>query len=134
MLNRTELEITAAVWSDMHKDTYGTRPRYAHGFITIADFEADMDRMAPVLAENTRHEQAMAVRAAEAFKALIKTVIAAGAQNEFEAIRWITDSESFDHSQDVESYIWNLGFLFTDFGKQMVEEICLENKIPYRVI
>jgi hypothetical protein len=37
---------------------------------------------------------------------------------------WISGTETFYHSQDVEHFVWEQGILFTDYGKQLVKDLC----------
>jgi len=56
-------------------------------------------------------------------------VIEAGAGNRINALRWMTSTETFYHSQDVERWVWKQGILFTDYGRELVKE--LESIVEY---
>ena len=113
------------IFSDLHKDAYGFRPR-GHEYYEAAparkqeiwvkvceDLEAAQE-------EEARREQ----EAVAEFKAQITKVIEAGAGNRITALRWMTSTETFYHSQDVEHWVFNQGFLFTAYGRELVEELC----------
>ena len=62
-------------------------------------------------------------RALAEFKALVQKTIELGAGDEETALRWMTQDETFYHSQDVEHWVWNQGILFTDEGRALVKEL-----------
>ena len=112
------------IFSDLHKDAYGFRPR-GHEY-----YEADSARKQEIWVkvcedlevaqdEEARREQ----EAVAEFKAQITKVIEAGAGNRITALRWMTSTETFYHSQDVESWVYKQGFLFTDYGRELVHEL-----------
>ena len=113
------------IFSDLHKDAYGFRPR-GHEYYEAAperkqeiwvrvceDLEASQE-------EESRREQ----EAVAEFKAQIMKVIEAGAGNCITALRWMTSTETFYLEQDVEHWVWNQGILFTDYGRELVKELC----------
>ena len=51
-------------------------------------------------------------------------MIEAGAGNRITALRWMTSTETFYLEQDVEHWVWNQGILFTDYGRELVKELC----------
>jgi len=57
------------------------------------------------------------------FEARVKDVIGLGANDRKTALSWITGSETFYHSQDVEHFVWEQGILFTQYGKQLVKDL-----------
>ena len=112
------------IFSDLHKDAYGFRPR-GHEYYEAAparkqeiwvrvceDLDAAQD-------EEARREQ----EAIAEFKAQITRVIEAGAANRITALRWMTSTETFYHSQDVEHWVYKQGILFTDYGRELVHEL-----------
>ena len=113
------------IFSDLHKDAYGFRPR-GHEY-----YEADSARKQEIWVkvcedlevaqdEEARREQ----EAVAEFKAQITKVIEAGAGNRITALRWMTSTETFYFEQDVEHWVFNQGILFTAYGRELVEELC----------
>ena len=115
------------IFSDLHKDAYGFRPR-GHEYYEAAperkqeiwvrvceDLEASQEE------ESRREQEAVAV-----FKAQITRVIEAGAGNRSTALRWMIQpaGETFRLEQDVEYWVFNQGILFTDYGRELVKELC----------
>ena len=57
------------------------------------------------------------------FEATVGEFIEAGAGDRETALRWMTMEETFYVKQDVESWVYGHGFLFTSHGKAVVEEL-----------
>lgn len=112
------------LFSDFHKDAYGFRPR-DHEFYSAAPERKQeiWDATGRQLDRTMQEEAEMADEALAEFKAQITKVIEAGAGNRINALRWMTSNEEFYHSQDVESWVYSQGILFTDYGKKLVDEL-----------
>lgn len=112
------------VFSDLHKDVYGFRPRN-HRFYDECDEEKQKiwDDLISQLEANMKHEKIAEEKAVAEFKERIEQAQLWGARDYFDALRWITGCETFYHIQDVEHFVWEQGILFTDFGKQLVKDI-----------
>ena len=97
---------------DMHKVAYGVKGRHY-------DFKSmsmdDLRKLANRVAD--------AVEVAEAEEAYVGEFIEAGAGDRETALRWMTMEETFYVKQDVESWVYGHGFLFTSHGKAVVEEL-----------
>ena len=110
--------------SDAHKDAYGFRPRgYNYAEWTIADLEAEADRLSEAVTRAIEAEEVEQNRAVEAFEQAVQNTIAMGAGNRATALRWLTDAETFYSHQCVESFVWSQGILFTDYGRALVTEL-----------
>ena len=68
-------------------------------------------------------EAEMEAEAIERFKKSIADTIAVGAGDEATALRWMTEDEYFGHIQDIESWVWDKGMLFTKYGKDIVGKL-----------
>ena len=114
------------IFSDLHKDAYGFRPR-GHEYYEAAparkqeiwvkvceDLEVAQDE------EGRRAQEAIAE-----FEAEIQENIEYGAGDRKTALRWMTQwaLHRFYHSQDVEAWVYKQGILFTDYGRELVEEL-----------
>jgi hypothetical protein len=115
-------------FSDLHKDVYGFRPR---GYIMdnwcmmdSTQKQAQWDELCAQLEANTIFEKKQAVNAVDRFETRIQDTIGLGAGNRSTALLWISGTETFHHSQDVEHFVWEQGILFTDYGKQLVKDLC----------
>ena len=110
--------------SDAHKDAYGFRPRgYNYAEWSIADLEAEADRLSEAVTRAIEAEEVEQNRAVEAFEQAVQNTIAMGAGNRATALRWLTDAETFYSYQCVESFVWSQGILFTDYGRNLVTEL-----------
>ena len=124
----TKFTYSDELYSDFHKDTYGFRPRGnggVHSWDTLAPAEKQeaWDYMAKKMAEDSEEERLHEITLIKEFKSWIADTIKLGAGNEENALRWVTQNETFYHSQDVEQWVWGQGFLFTDYGRGLVETL-----------
>lgn len=114
------------LFSDLHKDAYGFRPRY-HSFYD----ESTTDEERQVIWDDTimALNRAMAAEAEHKarclrdFETLVQRTIELGARDEETALRWLTSDEEFYSGQCVEHWVWEKGILFTDYGCQLVERL-----------
>lgn len=115
-------------FSDLHKDVYGFRPRGVlmdeWDMMGPTRKQARWDELCAQLEANTKLELERAAEDVERFEARVQDVIGLGANDRKTALSWITGSETFYHSQDVEHFVWEQGILFTDYGKQLIKDLC----------
>ena len=112
------------IFSDLHKDAYGFRPRGHEYYEALPARKQEIwvkvcEDLEAAQEEEARQEQ----EAVAEFKAQITKVIEAGAGNRITALRWMTSTETFYHSQDVEHWVYKQGILFTDYGRELVHEL-----------
>ena len=118
------------IFSDLHKDAYGFRPRgHEYYEATPARKQEIWVRVCEDLEDSQAEEARQGQEALAEFKTQITKVIEAGAGNRINALRWMTSTETFYHSQDVERWVWKQGILFTDYGRELVKE--LESIVEY---
>jgi hypothetical protein len=111
------------IYSDVHKDAYGFRPRYDWGGLTLDELKAEFNKFNEIIKENNKFEEAAEREAVENFKALIATTMKHGAADEKQAVQWLIQTEEIHNYQDIEAWIWEWGFLFTDYGRNLVKEL-----------
>ena len=115
-------------FSDLHKDVYGFRPRGSlmddWNDRTPRQKQELWNALCDELEANTIFEKQQAENAVAKFEARVKDVIELGAGNRTNALLWMTSSEKFFHSQSVEHFVWEQGILFTDYGRQLVKDLC----------
>ena len=117
-------------YSDFHKDAYGFRPRFDYTLLSTEKLAADFETFGRDLESRNLREAEAEAQAIFDWEKSIHDAIALGAADEDEATRWLVGTE-FDfngvyHKQDIEQFVWNQGFLFTDYGRQLVKKIeCL---------
>jgi hypothetical protein len=95
--NLEDLGADVSVYSDLHKDCYGYRPRDI-AFESLVDFEAEFNRLADVVLPRVMAEEAAAkVVAVEAFERSVVAVMQAVAgATRADAIRLLMDAEGVD--------------------------------------
>jgi urocanate hydratase len=115
------------LFSDLHKDVYGYRPRgwkLDDWNAMNADQKQEMwDTLCDQLEENSENEKKIEAMKVEEFKERIHQAQTYGAADYWDALRWITGRETFYHIQDVEHFVWEQGILFTQYGKQLIKDI-----------
>jgi hypothetical protein len=110
---------------------------YSKGYARSMDFasmtdeelETEIKDASEVCEENFQTEKKAEEKSIADFKNLIQDTIDLGAGDELTALRWLTQDEKFYHGQDVESWVWDKGLLFTDYGKELVK--ILEDIVTY---
>jgi len=112
------------VFSDLHKDVYGFRPRN-HPYDNASDEDKQIiwDNLCAELELNEKNARAAEQEAVEEFEKLVAKTIGYGASDRTAALRWITQSETFYHMQCVEQFVWEKGLLFTTYGEALIEEL-----------
>ena len=116
-LERSELE---EYIYDAHKTAFGVKGRhYNFKAMSLQELKDEADYISKACDEQMKLE----AEAIERFKKAIADTIAVGAEDETAALRWMTDAEDFGHIQDIESWVWDKGMLFTDYGKELVGKL-----------
>jgi hypothetical protein len=118
---------TTDLFSDLHKDVYGYRPRGA----AMEDWNSRTPRqknelfnaLCDELEEVTRDEKRQADRNLMEFTGEILNMIELGAKDRETALRWMTQEHEFHSEQDVSHWVWSHGILFTEYGKQLVKDL-----------
>ena len=111
------------IFSDFHKDAYGFRPRGHEFYTATPDRKQEIwDSVGRAFVIREAEETEEEARALREFSSSLESVIEAGAGDRTIALRWMTDGETFYSRQDVEHWVFNQGFLFTDEGSALVEE------------
>ena len=113
--------------SDFHKDVYGYRPResFWNEWETLTPTQKqtiwdEYDRVSELQVIETKAQEE---RDVAKFEDRVQDVINIGAGNRKTALKWIADSETFYHGQDVEHFVWQQGILFTGYDKQLIKDL-----------
>ena len=113
--------------SDLHKDAYGYRPRgrFFDDWAEASEAEKQemWDIMNATLEANAKAERAQELKDVAQMEADIGAYMAFGARDRKDALRWMTQSQTFYSGQCVEGWVWEKGVLFTDYGKALVQEL-----------
>lgn len=108
----TEFTFDADIFSDLHKDAYGFRPR-GHWFYepecTDAERQEIWDSTLRALDARIEEDRQMEQRAIERFEAQIMTNMEIGAKDRATAIRWILQAEGHTQEYDMGYICYCLG-------------------------
>ena len=118
---------TTDLFSDLHKDVYGYRPRGE----AMEDWNSRTPRqknelynaLCDELEAVTQDDERRAVRNVFEFTGEILDMIELGANDRETALRWMTQEDKFYSEQCVSHWVWARGILFTDYGKQLVKDL-----------
>jgi hypothetical protein len=117
-----------ALVSDLYKDAYGFRPSFGYlQYWKEASPEGKQyiwDELLAELANSIEREKQEEIYCLDKFEKLIAQTISYGAGDRETALRWLTSSENFAHSQSVEGWVWEQGILFTETGRLLVKHLC----------
>jgi len=97
-----ERDALLSLYSDLHKDAYGVRPRGSFDsvpLVTLQHMVEDMREAAARAAAEQRREQQVAVLK---FEARLAELIAAGAADRVTALRWLSDASEARSTSDLE--------------------------------
>ena len=108
--------------SDEHKRAYGVRPRGQYDHLSVEELEVELKRVNAYANEVYEREQALEEESADEFEALVKTIQHSGADTRETALRWLV-SATPGNNWDLEHFVWQHGFLFTDRGRALVKEL-----------
>lgn len=124
MVNDMTYTYDEDIFSDLHKDAYGFRPRDHEFYDATPDRKQEIwDYFCNVVEESIVAEREREAQAVRDFEQEVQNAIELGAGNRETALRWLTQSEEFYNGQCVEHWVWNRGILFTDEGRQLVNEL-----------
>lgn len=118
---------TTDLFSDLHKDVYGYRPRGE----AMDEWNSRTPRqknelynaLCDELEEITQDDARRDARNVMEFTGEILNLIELGAKDRETALRWMTQEDKFYSEQCVSHWVWSRGILFTDYGKQLVKDL-----------
>lgn len=129
----TELEQAAVIYSDMHKDAYGFRPRNGgvHAPTTLAEYDAAFASMQDTIrddeAEDAKREAAALAKVEDELSALMTD----HGLSRADALRWWMEAEGFEpadygqgraaYLQDAEHILWKRGVGYQDMRRIAAE-------------
>lgn len=112
------------IFSDLHKDAYGFRPRDHEFYDATPDRKQEIwDYFCGIVEENIAAERENQERAVRDFEQEVQNTIGLGASDRATALRWMTQNDLFYHEQSVEHWVWERGILFTDEGRKLVKDL-----------
>ena len=112
------------LFSDFHKDAYGFRPRDHEFYSATPERKQEIwDAVGRAFDRRQAEEAELEAQSLIDFEKEVATYIDNGAGDRQTALRWMTQNETFYHSQDIEHWVWGRGVLFTDYGRKLVDEL-----------
>jgi hypothetical protein len=110
---------------ETHKDAHGTKGyHYKFEDMSLEELIAEANELARIADHVREQEKFFAEWALQSFEHRVAITIADGAGDRLTALRWMTQMHTWFGLQDVEHYVWGLGFLFTPEGRELVDELC----------
>ena len=123
MIRRNKMEFTYSddCFSDLHKEVYGFRPRGSlmddWNDRTPRQKQELWNALCDELEVNTKREREQELEDVAQVEKNIKAYIALGARDRKDALRWMTQNETFYSGQCVESWVWDQGILLRLWSK-----------------
>ena len=111
----TPLEQAHEIYSDMHKDAYGFRPRNDVSAWTLEDFEAEFAIMQKVIKEDMEREAAEQEQAVHDLEMRLQSLMMMGAKSRDMAIGWL--HQAYDTNGDDEYLCYFLNIPYGYFKK-----------------
>ena len=113
MMNEMEIDMTYTfdneLIRDLYKDAHGFRPSVAYMMdwdgMTDAEKQAEWDLQLSIFAAHEAREKEQAECNVQFFNARIVRMIAMGAKDRKQAIRWILDADGIDINEPDKGYI-----------------------------
>jgi hypothetical protein len=106
-----KLESLKSMFSDMHKEVHGFRPR---GFImsstSVEEVQAEIDSLLVESVRVAAEEDRQQTEAVAQFEAHIASLIEMGADNREAALRWIHDAEDTNGDARYLEHAWGLPY------------------------
>jgi hypothetical protein len=111
------------IYSDLYKDVYGSRPRYAQ-FASIEEFDADFERLVARLAEQIDEDAIRQAANLEEFKVRVADTMLLCNCDKVRAVEIIADAEGELENLEFYSYErleWYFDIKFGDIKQWMAE-------------
>lgn len=93
-------QFDAQIWSDLHKDAYGSRPRFSLEGYTAEQLDALWVRTCKALEDTMDYESTMEIEAEIEFDRKLDSLVKLGAVNRNQAFRWLLDAEGMDLEEE----------------------------------
>ena len=104
------LEQAQEIYSDMHKDAYGFRPRFDYNSWTLEQFNAEFETMGNIIEADNMVEKENQEKAAHDFELRLLSLMQVGAKNRKMALRWIHEAEGSDGDDEFLCFLLGLSY------------------------
>jgi hypothetical protein len=112
------LEQAQEIYSDMHKDAYGFRPRFDYSTWTLEQFNAEFETMGRIIEDDNKVKQENQAQAAHDFEMRVLSLLQTGAKDRAMALRWIHEAEGSNGDEEYLCFL--LGVSYGYFKKVTV--------------
>jgi len=112
------LEQAQEIYSDMHKDAYGFRPRFDYSTWTLEQFNAEFELMGRIIEDDNKVKQENQAQAAHDFEMRVLSLLQTGAKDREMALRWIHEAEGSNGDEEYLCFL--LGVSYGYFKKVTV--------------
>ena len=106
----SELEQAQEIYSDMHKDAYGFRPRFDYSTWTLDKFNAQFETMGRIIEADNKVEKENQEKSAHDFEMRVLSLLQTGAKNRAMALRWIHEAEGSNGDDEYLCFLLGLSY------------------------
>jgi len=106
----SELEQAQEIYSDMHKDAYGFRPRFDFSTWTLDKFNAQFETMGKIIEADNQLQKEQQAEAAHDFEMRVLSLLQTGAKNRAMALRWIHEAEGSNGDDEYLCFLLGLSY------------------------
>jgi flagellar motility protein MotE (MotC chaperone) len=114
-----------------HKDAFGVKGRhYNFDDMSLQELREESGYIRKSIAEALEAKESLNQQCLTEFQEQLEKIIENGAKDEETALRWLVSEEDFQDQQDVESWLFDRGILFTDYGQSLFKR--LKNSLKFK--
>ena len=106
----SELEQAQEIYSDMHKDAYGFRPRFDYSGWTLDKFNSQFEIMGKIIESDNQLQKEQQAEAAHDFEMRVLSLLQTGAKNRAMALRWIHEAEGSNGDDEYLCFLLGLSY------------------------
>ena len=106
----SELEQAQEIYSDMHKDAYGFRPRFDYSTWTLDKFNSQFELMGQIIEADNKVEKENQEKSAHDFEMRVLSLLQTGAKDRTMAVRWIHEAEGSNGDDEYLCFLLGLSY------------------------
>ena len=116
MTERTELQVLQGMYSDVHKDVYGFRPRHCSDELwnSVEALDAEVASLSDTLVVQMEIESKIQADNCRDFETVVENTISSGAGDRQTAVRWLMDGMSVDGDIGYFEYLLNVPYGYVE--------------------
>ena len=113
------------LYSDLHKDAYGYRPRVSLAHLSAVQLDIEWNRTCKDLEMEMEHERVREADALNNWENLVAETIASGARDYATAVRWLHQAQGLE-GDDLDYLLWGYGITSFDNTSEIRRKAGLE--------